>query len=142
MDEPWPAAGLEPETDLDCSHVLFVDDEVSIVGMSSKILESMGFQVTAFTSSPEALAAFRADPARYDVVITDQTMPNLTGVELAQEILKVCPQLPIILCTGFSETASREEATALGISEYMTKPIARDCLAQALERVLGKLVVS
>ena len=77
------------------------------------VLEGFRYAVTAFASSREALEAFRADPDRFDVVITDQTMPGVTGLELATQMLRMRPDLPVILCTGYSEVASREQAEAL-----------------------------
>ena len=84
--------------------ILFVDDEESLVEVGEEILAELGYEVMSQTSSAEALALLRDDPSRFDVVITDQTMPELTGLELAKEILAIRPDLPVILCTGFSHT--------------------------------------
>jgi DNA-binding NtrC family response regulator len=116
--------------------ILFVDDEEWLVEMWQEILEGLGFEVKATTSSLEALQAFRTDPDRYDLVITDQTMARLTGFELAREILKVRPELPVILCTGFSEVVSPEKAKALGIKEFVMKPLTINELTAAIRRAL------
>jgi PAS domain S-box-containing protein len=116
--------------------ILFVDDEEWLVEMWQEILEGLGFEVKATTSSLEALQAFRTDPDRYDLVITDQTMARLTGFELAREILKVRPDLPVILCTGFSEVVSPEKAKALGIKEFVMKPLTINELTAAIRRAL------
>ena len=97
--------------------------------------------ITTHTSSLEALEAFRAAPSRYDVVITDQTMPNLSGEALAREIMRIRPDIPIVLCTGFSHTMTEEKARELGIRKFMMKPILRHDLVLALQEVLGKVEI-
>ena len=86
----------------------------------------------------KALKMFQADPSRFDVVITDQTMPNLTGEKLASYLLAVRPDLPIILCTGFSHTMTQEKATQLGIRAFLTKPVLVQDLSMALQKVLTR----
>ena len=86
--------------------------------------------------SLEALEIFRQDPARFDLVITDQTMPRLTGTELARELAALRPDIPVILCTGFSEMISREMAKDMGIREFLTKPVSRSELAESIRRVM------
>jgi YesN/AraC family two-component response regulator len=93
--------------------------------------------VTAFTNSVEAIEAFKAAPDAFDVVITDQTLPRMTGDQLAAEMLEIRPDLPIILCTGYSDTCSRDEAMTMGVREYLMKPILRDDFARAIRKVLG-----
>ncbi len=117
--------------------ILLVDDESAIVAMAQQMLESLGYQVTARTSSVEALAAFHATPEKYDLVITDMTMPSMTGIDLAREILAVRSDMPIILCTGFSETVQEDKAKALGIREFVMKPVARHELARIIRSVLS-----
>ena len=94
--------------------------------------------MTAVTDSTEALKTFSSDPSRFDLVITDQTMPGMTGVQLAKELLKIRPDIPIILCTGHSETVSPEMAKEAGIREFLMKPLAKQELAEAVRRVLDK----
>jgi len=116
--------------------VLFVDDETMLVDMSRQILQRLGYRVTACTSSLEALQHFQKDPAAFDLVITDMTMPRMTGKELAVELLKLNPQVPIILCTGFSETITEEAAKRLGIQAFILKPIVMSDLAETMRKVL------
>jgi PAS domain S-box-containing protein len=116
--------------------VLLVDDETVIVDVGRTSLERLGYRVTGCAGSIEALEAFRARPDEFDVVVTNQTMPALTGIELAEEILRIRPDIPIILCTGFSEIVDEQKAKARGIREYAMKPIVADDLAKTIRRVL------
>jgi PAS domain S-box-containing protein len=116
--------------------VLFVDDETMLVDMSRQILQRLGYQVTACTSSVEALQHFQNDPTAFDLVITDMTMPHMTGKELAVALLKINPELPIILCTGFSETITEDAAKRIGIQAFILKPIVMSDLAQTMRKVL------
>ncbi len=118
------------------ARVMVVEDEPALAELMAKRLVAWGFDVEQFTSSPAALEMFLAQPDDFDLVITDQTMPNLTGAELAAEVLRIRPDLPVVLCTGFSDTVPSELAYRLGISEYMMKPITEKALAEALSRVL------
>lgn len=134
-----PAAGVKERSRLDKGHgyILFVDDEEWLVEMWEEILENMGYEVDPHKDSQEALEAFRAQPEKYDLVITDQTMPYLTGFELAKEMLRIRPDLPIILCTGYSETVTPEKAKGAGIREYVMKPLSISELTGAIRRALG-----
>jgi CheY-like chemotaxis protein len=118
--------------------ILFTDDEKQIVDMVQQMLERLGYHVTARTSSVEALKAFRAKPDTFDLVITDQTMPNMTGAELAQKIMGIRPDIPIILCTGFSEVIEKEKAKAMGLRDYVMKPIVKSDIAKIIRRVLDQ----
>lgn len=102
--------------------ILLVDDECSLLEIGEQILMHIGYDVVAMQGGLEALDAFRSAPGRFDLVITDQTMPKMTGAELAKEILQIRPDIPIVLCTGFSEAVDQETAKAIGISEFMMKP--------------------
>ena len=117
-------------------NVLFVDDEPEIVKMEAEMLASLGYDPVVATRSIEALDLFEMDPSAFDVVITDQVMPNMAGTELAERMLAIRPDLPIILCTGFSERVSKEQAEALGISDILLKPVIRRDLARALQKAL------
>ncbi len=119
-------------------HILFVDDEEMIVEWSQIALERLGYSVTAVAEGSEALEIFSADPFRFDLVITDQTMPSMTGSKLAGALLAVRPDIPIILCTGHSETISPEKAGKLGIREFLMKPLDRRQLAEAVRKVLDQ----
>jgi CheY-like chemotaxis protein len=118
--------------------VLLVDDEAHIVTILQQSLERLGYRITAKASSLAALEEFMKHPKEFDAVITDQTMPQMTGAELSRALLKLNPEIPIILCTGFSEMISEETAKAIGIREYIMKPI----MARDLSRVLRKVLDS
>ena len=120
-------------------HILFVDDEEPIVRMMQQILERLGYQVTSRTSSVEALEAFKAKPDEYDLVITDMTMPNMTGVELAPRLREIRSDIPIIMCTGFSETIDEDRAKNMGIPAYIMKPFLIDEIAKTIRKVLEKV---
>lgn len=118
--------------------VLFVDDEQILVELGEEMLESLGYRVTATTRSLEALETFRAHPDAFDLVITDMTMPGLTGRGLARELLVVRPTVPIILCTGFSELINGKTAMEAGIREFVMKPYVLAGLARTIRKVLDE----
>jgi PAS domain S-box-containing protein len=118
--------------------ILLVDDEEQIVRMSQQMLERLGYHVTARTSSIETLEAFRAAPDKFDLVITDTTMPNMTGIELARKLMEIRSDIPIIICTGFSEKISSDKATAMGIRGYVMKPVVKSELAKRIREVLDQ----
>ena len=118
--------------------ILLVDDEDAIVTMEKLMLERLGYHVTSRTSSIEALESFRDNPGKFKLVITDMTMPNMPGNKLAVELTKIRPDIPILLCTGFSETISEEKATSLGIKGFLLKPIIMKDLDQKIREVLDK----
>ncbi|MGZ7065698.1 MAG: hybrid sensor histidine kinase/response regulator, partial [Candidatus Aminicenantales bacterium] len=118
--------------------ILFVDDEVMQVRAMSKLLEHLGYRAVGLTDPRQALEVFRRHPRAFDVLITDQTMPNMSGIELACEILKTRPDLPVIVCTGYSETLGEKEALAMGIKDFMMKPFSVREIAEAIRRVLPK----
>ncbi|MBM3324938.1 MAG: response regulator, partial [Calditrichaeota bacterium] len=113
-------------------------DEEPIARLGKQMLERLGYRVTARTSSVEALEAFRARPDKFQLVITDQTMPNMTGMALADEMMRIRPDIPIILATGFSEVVSPEKAKQSGIREYVMKPITTRELGEITRRVLDE----
>jgi CheY-like chemotaxis protein len=119
--------------------ILLVDDEETFVFAVQKMLEHLGYRVVAGTDSREALEVFRAQSDLFDLIITDQTMPNLTGDRLAREMLKIRPDIPVILCSGSDPgtgSLSLREANSIGISELVTKPMDRRELAGVVRRVL------
>jgi CheY-like chemotaxis protein len=118
--------------------LLFVDDDPVLVELGQEMLSELGYSVSAHTDSREALAGFRKTPEDYDLVITDQTMPELTGYELTREIRKIRPEIPVILCTGFSETVTPERTGALGIGEVILKPLLMEEMAEKIRRVLDR----
>lgn len=118
--------------------ILFVDDEKVLAELGKDLLEALGYRVTAATDSREALDRFRVRPDAFDLVITDMTMPGLTGRELVREILAVRPEMPIIMCSGFTEFINAGEAREAGVSEFMMKPYVTGRMAQAIRRVLAE----
>ena len=118
--------------------ILLVDDDEQIVRLEKQMLERLGYQVSTRTSSIEALEAFKAGPYRYDVVITDMTMPNLTGDMLARSLMEIRKDIPVILCTGFSERITQEKAEALGIKGFLMKPVIKSEMAKEVRKVLIK----
>jgi signal transduction histidine kinase/ActR/RegA family two-component response regulator len=118
--------------------ILFIDDEESLVEWGETFLKRLGYDVIAMNDSAEALHIFASDPSRFDLVITDQTMPGITGSHLARELLKIRPDIPIILCTGHSDVVSPEEAKQAGIKEFLMKPVAGQALAKVIRNVLYK----
>ena len=118
--------------------ILFVDDEELLVEMARVMLESLGYQVTVAQHPKDAWSLFIENPSQFDLIITDQTMPDMTGLTLARKMLKVRNKLPIILCTGYSETVSAEAAQKAGISAFVMKPVVRKELAETVRRVLDE----
>lgn len=118
--------------------ILLVDDEEGLLKVTSKMLENLGYKVTSRTSSIEALEAFRARPDKFDLVMTDQTMPHMTGAEFTKEILIIRPDMPIILCTGFSEILTPEKAKALGVKKFVMKPLVLNQIAETIRQVLDE----
>jgi nitrogen-specific signal transduction histidine kinase/ActR/RegA family two-component response regulator len=119
--------------------ILFVDDEPFQTDLGCQMLGRLGYRVQAFTRSSEALEAFEADPQAIDLVITDMTMPEMTGDELARRILANRPDLPIILCTGYSERITEAAAEALGIRGFVMKPVVIRELAFLLRDILDEI---
>ncbi len=117
--------------------ILLVDDEHAIVAMEKQFLERLGYRITAFTGGVEALEAFREGPDQFDLVMTDLSMPKMPGDKLAAELIKIRPDIPILLCTGFSETLTEETIASLGIRGFMMKPIVIKVLAKKLRELLG-----
>jgi len=122
----------------DRERVLFIDDEKHLVEWGQALLDRLGYDVTAISDSMKALEVFTSDPSRFDVVITDQTMPGLTGLQLAGEFLKLRPDIPIILCTGYSDSITSEALEKAGIKELRMKPLGKQELAETIRRALGK----
>ncbi|MFC1884562.1 PAS domain S-box protein [Thermodesulfobacteriota bacterium] len=121
-------------------HILFVDDEENLVQVVQQMLEHLGYKVTAKTSPIEALETFKSKPEIFDLVITDQTMPNMTGEKLAKKFIQIRPKIPIILCSGFSGIMSESKAIAIGIKAYVIKPFLMMDLAKKVREVLDQIV--
>ena len=117
---------------------MFVDDEASVARLNMQRLQNLGYRVHIETDPEDALRAFAARPEQFDLVITDMTMPRMTGDKLSRKIMEIRPDAKIILCTGYSERISEEEALALGIAGYMEKPVDMQALAEAVRAVLDR----
>ncbi|RJX33381.1 MAG: PAS domain-containing sensor histidine kinase [Desulfurivibrio sp.] len=126
-DDPLPTGS---------EHLLFIDDEESLVRLGKKMFTKLGYTVTTRQSSLEALQTFRDTPQQFDLVITDQTMPGLTGADLAVKMLRIRPDIPIILCTGYTNLISVTDAKALGIKEFVMKPLIPADMARMIRQVL------
>jgi CheY-like chemotaxis protein len=141
----WPIIQIEEAQQVISEHalpkgsesVLFVDDEEILLGVTRESLIRLGYTVTAISDSTEALSIFSQKPSGFDLVITDLTMPKMTGDILARKILKTRPDIPIILCTGYSESISKERALAMGINKFIMKPVLVRELAVAIRDVLA-----
>ena len=118
--------------------ILLIDDEEQIVSMEQQMLENLGYEVTARTDSTEALKEFSQKPQNFDLVITDMTMPHMTGDELALKLLDIKPDIPVILCTGFNEDITEEKALAMGIQKFVMKPVIKNDLATTIRTVLDQ----
>jgi PAS domain S-box-containing protein len=117
--------------------ILFVDDEPPIAKLGKQLLALLGYQAEARTDPLAALALFKDDPDRFDLVITDLTMPGMSGDQLARELTNIRPNLPVILCSGFSMNLSREQAEAAGIAAFIQKPILKNNLGAVIRQVLA-----
>ncbi len=117
-------------------HILLIDDEEPIIDLERRILERLGYKITPISDSQKALEEFSAQPQGFDLVITDMTMPKITGDQLAQRLMDINPLIPVILCTGFNEAITEEKALAMGIDKFVMKPIVKNDLADAVRTVL------
>jgi two-component system, cell cycle sensor histidine kinase and response regulator CckA len=138
-----PDAPSAPGTPTDAlptgtERVLLVDDEEQLAILGCLQLESLGYRVHSETNPGKALAVFKDDPQQFDLVITDMTMPGMTGDQLIREVLRIRPDIPVILCTGYSERVDRERAESFGARAYASKPLSRNELATVVCRVLHK----
>jgi PAS domain S-box-containing protein len=120
--------------------VLFVDDEMPLARLGQKMLEKLGYRVDVTTNSAEALEKVRSDPQGWNIIITDQTMAGLTGSRLAAELLSIRPDLPIIICTGYSDIMDKEKAEKIGVRDYLMKPLDRAVLARTVRRALDESI--
>jgi CheY-like chemotaxis protein len=141
---PAIEAQIAPETTVEepiptgTERILFIDDEKELAKLGSRLLEPLGYEVTTRTSSMEALELFKAHPDRFDLVITDMTMPNMTGDNMAQEMMRIRGGIPIILCTGFSARIDEIKAKAMGIRAFVLKPIVKNDLARKIRMALDQ----
>jgi PAS domain S-box-containing protein len=118
--------------------ILLVDDEEMMVDVTRQILERLGFDVVAKTNSIDALETFQEQSDQFDLVITNQVMPNMTGTELARNLISIRPDIPVILCSGFPESICHEELSNIGVKEFVMKPISREKIAAIVQKVLDE----
>jgi CheY-like chemotaxis protein len=141
---PCTGEAAAPSTDLatrlphgNGQRILIVDNEKPLVALAEEILAGLGYEPIGFSSSAGALQEFREAPQHFDAVLTDETMPELTGTDLAREIALLRPDTPIVMMSGFGGAQLYERARAIGIRELLRKPLQRKDLAECFERVLG-----
>jgi len=137
-DHPLPQTETVKIIPIGSERILFVDDEPMLSEMGQSMLQRLGYHVTVRGSSLEALSSFQNEPNAYDLVITDQTMPGITGIDMARRMLQIRPDLPIILCTGYSSLISEKKAMATGIKGFALKPLAKKDIAALIRKVLRK----
>ena len=128
--------GFEIPLSTGSERILFVDDEQPIREMSKKLLESLGYRVEVRSNGIEALEFFKVNPESFDLIITDMTMPNMTGAQLAEQLMSVRSDIPIILCTGFSTMIDEKKSNAMGIRAFVLKPIIKSDIAKIIRMVL------
>lgn len=116
--------------------ILLIDDEQDVVVVEKELLECLGYEVTATTSSREAIACFKRDPGRYSLVITDYNMPDLDGLELTCQLKRLSPQTPVVLISGFMSLSGDTVRTA-GVAASLTKPLGLDELGRTVRRTLA-----
>jgi CheY-like chemotaxis protein len=127
---------IENNTPHGTGRILLVDDEVALLDTTRSLLQRYGYDVITRHQSAKALETFRADPYGFDLVITDQTMPEMTGARLASELRRIRPDIPIVLCTGFSHVMNAETAATLEIDAFLMKPVDGQVLASTIHQVL------
>jgi PAS domain S-box-containing protein len=135
-EQPEPAGAGAQDVTAGGERILFVDDEPDLIHIGRQSLERLGFRCDGMSSAAAALAAFRSEPDRWSLVITDHMMPGMTGAAMAREMLAIRPDLPIILCTGFGDTITPESARAAGIREFVMKPVVGRELTEIVSRLL------
>ena len=129
-------SAVQADLPLGTERILFVDDEQMLASLGESMLSDLGYRVTVESNSVAALARFRSNPDNFDLLITDQTMPELTGLELSQQVRTIRPEFPIILCTGYSSKTSQEEVEKSAVTAFCMKPLERSALATVVRRVL------
>ncbi len=133
------AVEKEAQMPLGNERILFVDDEEALIEVGQEMIEEFGYEVVCKTDPVEALAVFRAEPQKFDLVITDKSMPHMNGFEFVEKLLEIRPDTPAILCTGFSSTAELEKARAIGFRELIMKPVVMREMAVTIRRVLDQI---
>ena len=118
--------------------ILVVDDEAPIIQLEEALLKKLGYEVSSRTGSIDALEKFKMDPYAFDLVLTDMSMPNMTGEKLAREMIAIRPDIPVILCTGFSERLDEKKAEDIGVKDFLMKPIVNRDIAETVRKVLDE----
>ena len=136
-ENPDEQNSAEPVT-RDKKVILLVDDEEMMVDVTSQILTRLGYEVVSKTNSLDALKEFQEKPDEFDLILTDQVMPNMTGTQLSSAIISIRPDIPIILCSGFPEKICTEELNSIGIKQFIMKPVSRQVITSAVESALNK----
>lgn len=122
--------------------ILLVDDEENVLQTTHRLLEKLGYGVSAFTSSIDALHSFKTNPHHFDLIITDMTMPDMTGDQLAVHLLRIRPDIPVILCTGFSSIVDESAAKEIGICDFIMKPVLSHDIAQRIRKILDDVDIT
>ncbi|MCI5168733.1 MAG: hybrid sensor histidine kinase/response regulator [Candidatus Electrothrix sp. GM3_4] len=135
-DEDDVVLGEGPPLSRGTERILVVDDDLELLQIHQRVLESLGYQVAVYTNSCEAVAAFQQKIDAFDLVITDMTMPKMSGVEVTKKIIALRPDLPVIICTGFSELIDEDKAQEMGARALLMKPLTKKELASAVRKVL------
>jgi two-component system cell cycle sensor histidine kinase/response regulator CckA len=131
---PVMKTGIQPKG---TERILLVDDEEPILRLEKLVLERLGYRVAVRNNSIGALGAFGADPHSFDLVITDMAMPKMTGVQLAEQVMDIRPDIPVILITGFSDRIDGEKAKRIGIKGFLPKPVKKADLANLVRKTSG-----
>jgi CheY-like chemotaxis protein len=138
-DEALSESKASEEIPSGTESILFIDDEASIVNMNRSILERLGYQVDTRMNPEDALNLFQSRPQEYDLVITDMTMPQMTGVQLTEHLKALRSDIPVIICTGHSSLIDEIKASELEIDAYLMKPITKKAIATTIRSVLDKV---
>lgn len=138
-DKGLPESKASEEIPCGTESILFIDDEASIVNMNRQILERLGYQVDTRMNPEDALNLFQSRPQAYDLVITDMTMPQMTGVQLAERLKTLRSDIPVIICTGYSSLIDAKKASELEMDAYVMKPITKRAIATTIRSVLNKV---
>jgi CheY-like chemotaxis protein len=151
FDVYWPCYQKEEDTAPDRDegsslptgqeHLLLVDDEASLVAFIERMLKRLGYHVTTYTSSFDAMTAFQEHPQDFDLVLTDMTMPHMTGAQIARKVKAIRPEVPVLLMTGFSSKIKRDGKESFAIDDVLYKPILKPDLAKAIRRLLDRHAV-
>jgi len=138
IEKPMVETQRSEELPMGSETILFVDDEISIVKMVQRMFQRLGYKVETATTPQDALDRFCLNPDHFDLIITDMTMPQMTGVKLSEKLMEIRPDIPIIICTGHSALVDEEKAKELGLAAYIRKPIDMQETAQTIRKVLDK----